>query len=99
MSTQPTWDPEFPTPGALKYKAEFIASAAEGGLRAIPDAVLSQAITRALERGVSAERAGSVFADAYFKFQKRITPRGGWDSAENYLLAVYSSQLEDKNVL
>ncbi len=100
MSTaQPAWDPEYPTPGALAYRDGFIQGAAVGGLHDIPGAILSRAIDRAIERGATSKRAGMAFADVYSRLQMRREPRGGYTDAVTYLLAAYSSQLEDKKQL
>lgn len=86
----------YPTPAAKHYHATFVESAQRCGLSNIPDDVTSLAIDRAIERGVSAQRAGAVFADVYFRVRARREPRGGYANDMCYLLAVYSSQLEDE---
>ena len=86
----------YPTPAAKQYHATFVENAQRCGPRNIPDYVTSLAIDRSIERGVSAQRAGAVFADVYFRVRARREPRGGYANDMCYLMAVYSSQLEDK---
>ncbi len=98
-ASQPAWDPEYPTPGALAYRDGFIQGAAVGGLRDIPAAILSRAIDRAIERGATSKRAGMAFADVYFRLQMRREPRGGYADEITYLLAAYSNEIYNKSVL
>ena len=98
-ATKLAFDPEYPTPGALAYRDGFIKGAEMAGLRNIPPHVLSRAIDRAIERQATSLTAGRVFADVYFEIQRRREPRGGYGDAITYLLAAYSSQLEDKKQL
>ena len=93
------FDPAYPTPAALAYRDGFIQGASVGGLRDIPAPILSRAIDRAIERGATPKHAGMTFADVYFRIQQRREPRGGYGDAITYLLAAYSSQLEDKKQL
>jgi len=90
------FNPDYPTPGALAYRDGFLKGAAVGGLRSIPDDVLSRAIDRAIERKAAPLTAGRVFADVYFDLAVRRRPRGGYTDPINYLLSAYGLRLEDK---
>ena len=93
-ATQPAFDPDYPTPAALAYKANFILGASAGGLRGIPDDVLSWVIDRAIQAEKPPKSAGLVFSDVYFRIQMRREPRGGYGSATAYLLAAYEKELK-----
>jgi hypothetical protein len=96
-----TWNPDYPSPTALAYKDLFERGAALAGLRSIPEAMLSAAITRALERSAPPVTAGRVFANCYYALHLR-TKREQIMDPHNYLLAMFSHDLErqcGKNVL
>ena len=89
----PDFDPSYPTPGAQAYRDGFEQGAAEGGLRAIPDDILSWAIDRAIQARKPPKSAGMTFADVYFRVSARREPREGVTNPKAYLLGAYEKEL------
>ncbi len=98
MASTATFDPDYPTPGALAYRDGFVQGALERGLSGIPPQLLSWAIDRAIIAGFTSIRAGGVFADAYYKVQQKpdfwdVQRRNGILNREAFLLSCYEKEL------
>jgi len=83
----------------LAYRDGFICGAEINGLTEIPETILSWAIDRAIQNGVTSQKAGRVFADCYYKLQMRHDfrdkqRREGVQNREAYLLAVFADDLK-----
>ena len=97
-ATQPAFDPDYPTPGALAYRDGFNQGALERNLSGIPDQVLSWAIDRAIAAQATSVRAGRVFADCYYRVSMKpdyrdAQRRNGILNREAFLLSEYEKEL------
>ncbi len=92
------FDPDYPNAASAEYRDYFIRGAEMAGLREIPPHILSWAINRAIQNGVTSQRAGVVFADVYFKVQikpdyRDAQRRNGILKREAFLLSEYEKAL------
>ena len=93
------FDPDYPTPGAIAYRDGFITGAFVGGLRGIPEPLLSWAIDRAIQAKESPRSAGRIFSDVYYKVQQKrdyqdMQRRNGIVNREAFLLSEYEKELK-----
>ena len=85
------WSPDYPTPAAQRYRAEFLAGIESAGLVAVPEDLLSKAIDRAIGASWPAQQGGKLFGMLHLAMVRRRKPPLDYPT---YLLAAFEKEME-----